>query len=389
MQSLFVIAIIVLFAFTAKTYYGFTFYPWNIMCLYGLILFSILISTAVKDVLHTNVHFTLIYVVLFILIEVLYFCKVVNITDSEERVGSSYKWFDMYLPKYASWAKSADLTEAFFDNDWTLTGEQAMTRKYDYIYEQLGLRPGMVVLDIGSGYCQWMQYLKERGVRSTGFTLSQDQIESCKGRALDAVLQNVMSIPDKYKGKFDAVTIIGSAEHYTNSSMTKQAQSKVFSDIFARLSAVLNDASSCKKVFVSGVCLNNGYEHKDSISYNFHCYLLERHYNGMYLSINQLRDAIEPHFKRLLVRDTSEDYRFISIVETKHFGNFKVAWDSVEKIVYAFYMFATDPYALHKWLYHYCGSWMWQFGGTSKNPRPEMTKTPMRATFEVYEKKAT
>lgn len=383
-MQLLVFAGVILFAVFLSFYYRFRFQPYNMLLMYFMILLSIIISLALKDFFQIHIYTFVIYLVLFIILEVLFFTHIANLSSSEERVASVYQWLNIYLPQYDSWAKTADLTEGYFAGDWSISAEEAMKRKYDFIYDQLKLQPGMKVLDMGSGYCQWLEYLKNRGVEGQGFTLSDLQVASCKERGIKATVQNVLSIPDSYHGMFDAVTIIGSSEHYTNCFVTSQEQTEIFHKLFQKIDKLLQPTSSSQRVFLSGMKMNPHYSKIWGPEYTYHAYLLERHYNGCYVDPGQMEEAASPMFQQILLKDMSEDYRYISIKEPGHFGNFTIRIDSWKRFWYLLFMFITDPYAIHKWLYHLSGSWMWQFGGADPKPHPEWKDTPMRSYFEVY-----
>ncbi len=62
----------------------------------------------------------------------------------------------------------------FVSEDDTL--ETSTKRKYDFAFEQLGLKEGDEVLDVGHGWGGFLQYCSGRGVRGQGITLSKDQL---------------------------------------------------------------------------------------------------------------------------------------------------------------------------------------------------------------------
>lgn len=70
------------------------------------------------------------------------------------------------------------------------TLEQGTRRKYDVAFEQLRLRTGEEVLDVGHGWGGFLQYCSGRGIRGQGITLSRHQLafveNLVKERGLDA-----------------------------------------------------------------------------------------------------------------------------------------------------------------------------------------------------------
>ena len=85
---------------------------------------------------------------------------------------------------------------------------------------------------------------------------------------------------------------------------------------------------------------------------------------------------------------TNGSYGIIDISFSRffEFGNFVIKFDTMRKLAYVPFMFLSDPYALHKWLYYMTGAWMWQFGGTSSNPG-RTRRAPFRLKWEVYDLK--
>lgn len=366
----------------------FTLQPVNTLVYYAMLLFSLAIANSFSfssSPLRFMSVFLLCYTVMFLIIETLFFASVAEVTRSDERVASAYQWFDIYLPA----DKQHNLTEGYFGGRWgDLSASEALRNKFDKIHDMLRLQPGMRVLDVGSGYCLWIEYLKTRGVHGVGLTLSPQQVLECKRRGLTAVVQNVLRYQVKDGDeKYDAITMLGSLEHFTNCFITSEEATRVYRDLFARCARLLKVDSASRRIFISCIHLNPAYSNK-GVLYHVHCYLLERHYNGRYPLEGQLAAAAQDAgFRREAYLDTTEDYRWTSIVDKDHFGNFTVKLDTAKRSEYALFMFLTDPYAAMKWMYHACGSWMWQFGGSTAASLADAPKssTPFRAAFEVFE----
>ena len=58
----------------------------------------------------------------------------------------------------------------------------AQERKYQNILDQLNLKEGDHILEVGCGWGGFMEYAAQRGVRVTGITISQEQFEFAKER---------------------------------------------------------------------------------------------------------------------------------------------------------------------------------------------------------------
>jgi cyclopropane-fatty-acyl-phospholipid synthase len=97
--------------------------------------------------------------------------------------------------------------------------EDAQFEKYDLVCRKLGLRPGMRLLDIGSGWGGMVRHAaKHFGVEVVGVTLSREQAgwaqEEIKRQGLDDVAEvRFGDYRDVRDTGFDAISSIGLTEH--------------------------------------------------------------------------------------------------------------------------------------------------------------------------------
>jgi cyclopropane-fatty-acyl-phospholipid synthase len=104
----------------------------------------------------------------------------------------------------------------FINPDDTL--EQAQIQKKAHIAKKLCLKPGMTVLDIGSGWGGMAITLaRDYGAKVVGVTLSQEQHKRSTERAAEAGLSDRVSFQlidyRQLKGRFDRVVSVGMFEH--------------------------------------------------------------------------------------------------------------------------------------------------------------------------------
>jgi cyclopropane-fatty-acyl-phospholipid synthase len=96
--------------------------------------------------------------------------------------------------------------------------EQAQADKLRHIAAKLNLKPGMSVLDIGSGWGQLAIYLaKSTGATVTGLNVSPEQIKAAKDHAEEAGVSHLVTFIEKdyreLQGSFDRIVSVGMMEH--------------------------------------------------------------------------------------------------------------------------------------------------------------------------------
>src|SRR3972149_9571957 len=67
-----------------------------------------------------------------------------------------------------SLGESADFSGAKYDGDFSLSLEQAQRRKHEFAAQQLGIRRGSRVLDLGCGWGPMLKYLQGIGADGGG-----------------------------------------------------------------------------------------------------------------------------------------------------------------------------------------------------------------------------
>jgi cyclopropane-fatty-acyl-phospholipid synthase len=103
----------------------------------------------------------------------------------------------------------------FNSSDETLS--EATRRKFDYCFEQLHLKPGDHVLEIGPGWGAWFEYASQRNVKCTGLTISTESANYLRRRA--AALGHDWSVVEcdllayETTQKYDAIVCMGVIEH--------------------------------------------------------------------------------------------------------------------------------------------------------------------------------
>lgn len=304
---------------------------------------------------------------------------------SSERVARVYQWFTLFLGDRADLQERGDLTEGLFEGDFAKSIEQATIDKYEAIIELLGLKPGMRVLDVGCGLGDFLSHLRSRGIDGVGLTLSPDQQRIGAARGLTIRVHDFRGkLPADLTGKFDAVTLIGSLEHFcTSYEMGDRSRAnRVFSNVFQTASAALKPDTSSGKVF--SATLHSTAPDGWTLSDWIHAYSFHAHYSGLYPRVGDFERLCEPWFAVEHKRDTTIDYQYSSIVSSAHFGNFSVRWNAW-KLFAAALLLLVNPFAPWSWVYHTRQSWMWQFGG--KDLQTQKAR-PAQALWYVHRRNA-
>lgn len=129
--------------------------------------------------------------------------------------------YDVGNDFYRLWLdRSMTYSCAYFRNEQDSL-ETAQEQKRDHILRKLQLKPGMRLLDIGSGWGQLISHaVTNYGVEGVGITLSQEQFKHCNnlvrerglGNRLHFELINYQDLA-KSKEKFDRIVSVGMFEH--------------------------------------------------------------------------------------------------------------------------------------------------------------------------------
>ena len=134
----------------------------------------------------------------------------------------------------------ADFSGAKYDGDFSLSLEEAQRRKHEYVAEQIGIRPGRRVLDLGCGWGPLLDFVERRGGTAVGVTLSSAQAAACRRHGLEVHLADARQLTRESFGPFDAVASLGAFEHFCSPEEHRAGrQDEIYRDLFARVASVL------------------------------------------------------------------------------------------------------------------------------------------------------
>ncbi|MBM1688143.1 SAM-dependent methyltransferase [Sulfitobacter geojensis] len=114
-------------------------------------------------------------------------------SKSQARKNISYH-YDLGNDFYGLWLDDTmTYSSALFEQDAQHSLEAAQTAKYKSMVDQMGVQAGDHVLEIGCGWGGFAEYAaKERGLRVTGLTISEEQFKYAKQRIENAGLSDLV-----------------------------------------------------------------------------------------------------------------------------------------------------------------------------------------------------
>jgi len=126
--------------------------------------------------------------------------RIRHLLRRNSRAGSRdniHAHYDIGNAFYRLWLDpSMTYSSALFNGDATQTLQQAQAAKYARVLDQLQLRPGARMLDIGCGWGGLAQAAQQRGLRVDGITLSTEQLDEARRRLAEGAPQARLELCD-------------------------------------------------------------------------------------------------------------------------------------------------------------------------------------------------
>jgi cyclopropane-fatty-acyl-phospholipid synthase len=136
----------------------------------------------------------------------------------------------------------ADFSGAKYDGDFSLTLEQAQRRKHEYVAEQVAIKPGRRVIDLGCGWGGLLDYIRRIGATGLGVTLSSAQLAACRHHGLDVHLADARDGMRERFGPFDGAASLGAFEHFCSPEDYREGrQEEIYRRFFRSVADVLPD----------------------------------------------------------------------------------------------------------------------------------------------------
>lgn len=150
----------------------------------------------------------------------------------KQNIDFSYTTIDKIFR--LSIGQNADFSGARYNGDFSMKLEQAQEAKHRFMSDQLHIKEGSKVLDMGCGWGPFLKYIKEkRGAKGIGLTLSDGQYEACKKSGFEVYIKDVRTVKPQDFGSFDAVVSVGAFEHFCSPEEYREGkQERIYTDFF-------------------------------------------------------------------------------------------------------------------------------------------------------------
>jgi cyclopropane-fatty-acyl-phospholipid synthase len=209
----------------------------------------------------------------------------------------------------------ADFTGAKYDGDFSMPLEDAQRRKHQFIAEQLHIKAGSRVLDMGCGWGPFLNYLRQIQAKGIGLTLSQGQYAACKNYGFEVYIKDCRTVTPADYGTFDAVVSVGAFEHFCSIEEYKAGkQDEIYRNLFKTISGLLPPGGRCfiqTMVFGKGMIALEDFDiHADKNSNEYLMALITNEFPGSWLPYGQeqIIQNAAPYFKLVTSHSGRLDY---------------------------------------------------------------------------------
>lgn len=206
-----------------------------------------------------------------------------------------------------SLGEMADFSGAKFDGDFSLSLEEAQRRKHEFIAEQIGIGPGRRILDLGSGWGPLLDFIRRRGGRGLGLTLSEAQAAACRRNGLDVRIADARVFDPAELGGFDGVASLGAFEHFCSPAERDAGrQDEIYAGVFDRVADVLPDRG---RLYLQTMVFGRNMIADERIDIG-----AERDSDGWYLALMgaQFPGSYLPHGREQVERAAAPRFRLLS-----------------------------------------------------------------------------
>ncbi len=250
--------------------------------------------------------------------------------DKKKEMDFTYSNIDKFIR--LSLGENAHFSNAMWNGDYNQTLEEAQLKKYSFVAEQLGIKEGSRVLDLGCGWGGWLKYLRDEiGAKGIGVNLSDGQVQACVDNGLEVYLKDARYIKPEDYGVFDAITAFGSFEHVSSvSDYLEGRQDEVYADYFKHIFNLLPEGG---RFYMQTMTFEKNMmpfeevdinAEKGSDSYIFALLLKHNPDSWIPYGYEHVVRVAEPYFKKVFYSDGRLDYIKTNREWTKRFYRFQL-----------------------------------------------------------------
>ena len=201
----------------------------------------------------------------------------------------------------------SDFTGAKYDGDFSLSLEEAQQRKHQFIVENLNIKEGSKVLDMGCGWGPFLNYLRQINAKGIGLTLSQRQHAACTQHGFETKIKDCRTVTIDDYGLFDAVVSVGAFEHFCSINDYKAGrQDEIYQDFFKKVSDLLPANGRC---FIQTMAFDEGMIDIDAIDIRAN---KESNEYLIALTVNEFPGSWLPYGQEHLIRSALPYFKLVN-----------------------------------------------------------------------------
>lgn len=218
-------------------------------------------------------------------------------------------------------------------------------KKFEYICKKCQIKPGMKILEIGFGECDFLVYIRKHyGISPVGVSIANEQVKKARDLGFEAHCLNSWKITEEV-GKYDLVIQCGNLEYVV---LFGEAQEK-YKDFCNVIKKVLNPKG---KYFVT--CCHHSNTFDWSVIDRLKGYILWAGNDGGYpMGVDGFtKYAKQAGFKVLYQEDRTFDYYIYEVLHFSFLRCFDTCHDVVDpfSFIHAMLLTIAAPYYIHSYM---------------------------------------
>lgn len=225
---------------------------------------------------------------------------------------------------------------------------ESENKKFDYICKKCNIKPGMKILEIGFGECDFLKYIRDKyGIKPVGVSIAIEQVKKAKELGFEAHCLDMWDITEEI-GKYDLVIQCGNLEYML---LFGESHEK-YTDYCNIIKKVLNPKG---KFFITCIHINKDFSYAEySLSDLMMGYILWSGNDGAYPTGKDgvTKYAKKAGFETIYQEDRTFDYY---VNELLYFSYLKCSSGKCNMVVEplsltrALFLTIAAPYFIHSY----------------------------------------